>query len=47
MSEYQYSEFLALDRPLTAAQQAAVRQVSTRTEITATSLVNAYQWGDF
>jgi hypothetical protein len=26
MSEYQYYEFLAVDRPLTAAEQAEVRQ---------------------
>ncbi len=47
MSEYQYYEFLAVDRPLTAAQQAAVRNVSSRAEITATSFVNEYQWGNF
>jgi hypothetical protein len=47
MSEYQYYEFLAVDRPLTAAQQAAVRNISTRAEISATSFVNEYQWGDF
>jgi hypothetical protein len=30
MSEYQYYEFLAVDRPLTATEQAEVRQLSTR-----------------
>jgi hypothetical protein len=30
VSEYQYYEFLAVDRPLTAAGQAEVRQLSTR-----------------
>jgi hypothetical protein len=47
VSEYQYYEFLALDRPLTTAEQAAVRQLSTRARITATSFTNEYQWGDF
>jgi hypothetical protein len=47
MSEYQYYEFLALDRPLTAAEQAEVRQLSTRATITATSFTNEYDWGDF
>ncbi len=47
MSEYQYYEFLAIDRPLDKAQQAAVRSLSTRARITATSFVNEYHWGDF
>lgn len=47
MSEYQYYEFLALDRPLTTAEQGEVRQLSTRARITATSFTNEYQWGDF
>jgi len=47
MSEYQYYEFLAIDRPLTAAEQAEVRQLSTRARITATSFTNEYHWGDF
>ena len=47
MSEYQYYEFLAVDRPLTAAEQAEVRQLSSRARITATSFVSEYQWGDF
>ena len=47
MSEYQYCEFLAVDRPLTAAEQAQVRQLSTRARITATSFTNEYHWGDF
>ena len=36
MSEYQYYEFLALDRPLTAKQRAELRSISSRAEITAT-----------
>lgn len=47
MSEYQYYEFLAVDRPLSAAEQAQVRSLSTRARITATSFVNEYHWGDF
>jgi hypothetical protein len=47
VSEYQYYEFLALDRPLTEAEQAEVRQLSTRARITATSFTNEYQWGEF
>ncbi|WP_053722102.1 hypothetical protein [Saccharothrix sp. NRRL B-16348] len=47
MSEYQYFEFLALDRPLDDDEQAEVRSASTRATITATSFVNEYHWGDF
>lgn len=47
MSEYQYYEFLALDRPLDDRQQADVRSLSTRASITATSFVNEYHWGNF
>ena len=47
MSEYQYYEFLALDRPLTTAEQAEIRALSTRARITATSFTNEYHWGDF
>jgi hypothetical protein len=46
MSEYQYYEFLALDRPLTEKQRAELRSISTRAEITATRFVNEYEWGD-
>ncbi|WP_280451845.1 hypothetical protein [Nocardia cyriacigeorgica] len=47
MSEYQYYEFLAVDRPLDDDEQAAVRSLSTRARITATSFVNEYHWGNF
>ncbi|HEX5119450.1 MAG TPA: hypothetical protein VFW65_30030 [Pseudonocardiaceae bacterium] len=47
MSEYQYYEFLAIDRPLGDTEQAEVRSLSTRATITATSFVNEYHWGDF
>jgi len=47
MSEYQYYEFRAVDKPLTRQDQAALRAVSSRAEITATSLTNEYHFGDF
>ncbi len=47
MSEYQYYEFLAIDRPLDARQQQELRALSTRARITATRFVNTYHWGDF
>jgi hypothetical protein len=47
MSEYQYYEFRAVDRPLSAADQRALRVISTRADITAHSFVNSYEWGDF
>ena len=47
MSEYQYYEFIAIDKPLNTQQMAELRSVSTRAKITATSFVNEYQWGNF
>jgi len=47
MSEYQYFEFQALDRPLTQAEMKKLRSVSSRAHITPTSFVNEYSWGDF
>ncbi len=47
MSEYQYYEFQAVDRPLQPADQQALRALSTRARITATSFTNTYEWGDF
>jgi hypothetical protein len=47
VSEYQYYEFLALDKPLTSKQREELRQLSTRAEITATRFTNEYHWGDF
>lgn len=47
MSEYQYYEFQAIDRPLTAGEMATLRSHSTRARITPTSFVNEYHWGDF
>ena len=47
MSEYQYYEFQAIDRPLDRAAQDALRTISSRARITATSFTNHYEWGDF
>ncbi len=47
MSEYQYYEFRAIDKPLDKAAMADLREITSRAEITSTSLVNEYQWGDF
>ena len=47
MSEYQYYEFQAIDRPLGEADIRALGGLSTRARITATSFVNHYNWGDF
>jgi hypothetical protein len=46
VSEYQYYDFRALDRPLTRNEMAALRSISTRAAITATSFTNHYEWGD-
>lgn len=46
MSEYQYYEFAAIDRPLTATEMAQLRKVSTRAQISTSSFVNHYEWGD-
>ncbi len=47
MSEYQYYEFQAIDRPLSAKEQGELRSYSTRARITATSFINDYSWGSF
>ena len=47
MSEYQYYEFQAIDRPLDEADREELRSISTRVRITATSFTNHYEWGDF
>ncbi|MBU2496383.1 MAG: hypothetical protein KJ935_07815 [Candidatus Omnitrophica bacterium] len=45
--EYQYYEFLAIDRPLTSEETSALRSLSTRAHITPVSFINEYNWGDF
>ncbi len=47
MSEYQYYEFLAIDRPLTEEEQAAVSRLSSRVEPHPRRAVFTYHYGDF
>jgi hypothetical protein len=47
MSEYQYYEFQAIDRPLTEQEMRELRSYSTRARITPTSFINDYSWGNF
>ena len=47
MSEYQYYEFQAIDRPLTDKEMGELRSYSTRARITPASFVNDYSWGSF
>ncbi len=47
MSEYQYYEFQAIDRPLTEQEMSELRSYSSRAVITPTRFVNHYQWGSF
>jgi len=47
MSEYQYYEFQAIDRPLTADQQARVAALSSRAHVTAHRASFVYNYGDF
>ncbi|MBI4321456.1 MAG: hypothetical protein HY675_23435 [Chloroflexi bacterium] len=47
MSEYQYYEFIAIDRRLTQSELAELRQVTSRATISPTRLQNVYNWGNF
>ena len=47
MSEYQSYEFQAVDRPLTEAEMADLRALSSRAKITPSRFVNVYNFGDF
>lgn len=47
MSEYQYYEFQAIDRPLTAKEQDEVRKHSSRVKLSPTQAVFEYHYGDF
>ena len=47
MSEYQYYEFQAIDRPLGEADREALQALSSRAQVTPTSFVNHYDYGDF
>ena len=46
MSEYQYYDFRAIDRPLTKKEMGSLRLISTRAAITTTSFTNHYEWED-
>lgn len=47
MSEYQYYEFQAIDRPLTAEEQDDIRKLSSRVQLSSTQAVFLYNYGDF
>jgi hypothetical protein len=47
MSEYQYYEFHAIDRPLTAQEMGKLREYSSRATITPTRFVVDYAYGHF
>ena len=47
MSEYQYYEFLAIDRPLTPEEQQAVARLSSRVDPHPRRAVFTYSWSDF
>ena len=47
MSEYQYYEFQAVDRPLGEADRQALQALSSRARVTARSFTNHYNYGDF
>ena len=47
MSEYQYVEFRAVDRPLTDTELEFAEEQSTRAEISRWSFQNEYHFGDF
>lgn len=46
MSEYQYYEFVAIDRPLTRAEMDHLRSYSSRATITQSRFVNSYSYSD-
>jgi hypothetical protein len=47
MSEYQFYEFQAIDRPLTPEDQKYVQSLSSRVKLTATNAQFLYNYGDF
>jgi hypothetical protein len=47
MSEYQYYEFQAIDRPLSNDEQVAISNLSSRAEVTPNQAVFVYNYGDF
>ncbi len=47
MSEYQFYDFLAVDRSLTESEMRALRAISTRARITPHTFTNHYNFGSF
>ncbi len=47
MSEYQYYEWLKIDRPLTAAEQTAVNRLSSHITVSSFNAFVEYHWSDF
>ncbi len=47
MSECQYCEFQAVDKPIDSDGLKEIEEVSSRAEVTPTSLVNVYNYGNF
>ncbi len=47
MSEYQYYEFQAIDKPLSEKDMDSLGDLSSRAIITPTSFINEYNYGDF
>ena len=47
MSEYQFYEFQAIDRPLGEEDRAELEALSSRARVTSTSFTNHYNYGDF
>ncbi|HEY9625998.1 MAG TPA: hypothetical protein V6C84_01745 [Coleofasciculaceae cyanobacterium] len=47
MSEYQYYEFQAIDRPLTMQEQDEIGKRSSRVKLTPTQAIFEYHYGDF
>jgi hypothetical protein len=47
VSEYQYYEFQSIDQPLDAKQMAYLRTLSSRVQLTSSSAIYTYSYGDF
>ncbi len=47
MSEYQYYEFRAIDRPLSEEQRKRVSALPSRAHVTSHSAIFVYNYGDF
>ncbi|MGB7874256.1 MAG: hypothetical protein WBL25_07715, partial [Anaerolineales bacterium] len=47
MSEYQYHEWQTLERPLSAAEQKAVNELSSHIDVTSTHASVTYNWSSF